>query len=184
MTEFLYKVSEPRENWAFEPRPFWRAEDWSFSDDQDRDGLTRDSVLYAGEFDEINIHLLPKVWRLRVWLDDEERCARLKDLGFSWSEGSRAVIFALEADRDSIESFRPTIFTFEKSGFEQIPTGEFVSWEPRVAVSSETLSFHAARERWRFDLIYVPDAEALEQSLRSAGVDHQIDASDDHPPFN
>lgn len=174
MTELLYKVSEPREDWTFEPRRFWRREDWSFSDDQERVGLIEDCVLYAAQFDEINIHLLPKVWRLRVWLDDEDRSARLKRLGFAWRPGSRAIIFALEADRESIESFSPTVYAFERSGFEKTPTDEFISREPRVAVSAETVPFDEARQHWQFDLLYVADSEALVQSFRSAGVDHQI----------
>lgn len=184
MTELLYKVSEPREDWTFKPRRFWRTEDWSFSDDQEREGLIEDCVLYAGEFDEINIHLLPKVWRLRVWLDDEDRSGRLNDLGFSWRPGARAIIFALEGDRESIESFTPTIYAFERSGFEKTPTDEFVSREPQIAVSAETVPFEEARQRWKFDLLFIADADALVQSLRSARVDHQIDAHDDHQPFN
>lgn len=132
VTEILYKVSGPSDDWTFEPRRFWRTQDWSFSDDMPRDGLVEDSVLYAGSFDEVNIHLLPPVWRLRVWLDDEARCERLRTLGFCWAEGTWAVIFAAEADRDEIESFSPTVYTFERSGFEQTPTNEFVSRERRT----------------------------------------------------
>ncbi len=174
MTDPLYKVSEPRGDWTFEPRPFWRAEDWSFSDDQRHDGLVEDHVLYAAEFNEINIHLFPRVWRLRVWLDDDERCARLKSLGFSWAPGSRAVIFAREDDRGSIESFSPTVFAFDRSGFEQTPTNEFVSREPQAAVSGETLPFEEARKRWQFELIYVDNLEELAKTLRSRRVDHQV----------
>lgn len=174
MSELLYKVSAPRDDWTFEPRPFWRAEDWSFSDDHERDGLLEDCVLYAADFNEINVHLLPHVWRLRVWLDDEERCARLKGLGFFWTAGSRALIFALEADQGSIESFSPTVFAFERSGFEQAPTNEFVSREPRTAISAETVSWQDALRRWQFDVIYVTDPDALVEMLQYAGVDHQI----------
>lgn len=111
---------------------------------------------------------------MRVWLDDEERCARLKQLGFSWATGSRAIIFALEADRDSIESFSPTVFAFDRSGFEQTPTDEFVSREPRIAVTAEAVALDEARQRWQFDLLYVADSDTLVKTLRSAGVDHQI----------
>lgn len=174
MNDLLYKVSHPRDDWTFEPRPFWRAEDWSFSDDHPHDGLIEDHVLYVAQFDEINIHLLPKVWRLRVWLDDEERGRRLKSLGFAWTAGSRAIIFALESDKDLIESFSPTVYAFDGSGFERTPTDEFVSREPRKAVTAETISFDQARRRWQFDLLYVKDSDELVQTLRSAGVDHQI----------
>ena len=154
MANLLYKVSQPRDDLTFEPRPFWRAQDWSFSDDHPHNGLIEDRVLFVAQFDEINIHLLPKVWRLRVWLDDEERCRRLKQLGFAWKTGARAVIFALESDRESIESFVPTVYAFDSSGFQRTPSDEFVSWEPRKAVSVETLPFDEARQRWQFDLLY------------------------------
>jgi hypothetical protein len=174
VSDLLYKVSEPRVDPTFEPRRFWRAEDWSFSDDQEHEDLVEDRVVYAGSFDEINIHLFPRVWRLRVWLDHEGRCGRLRGLGYSWAEGSKALIFALESDRDSIESFSPTVFAFDRSGFEQTPTDEFVSREARTAVSAETLRFREALRRWRFDVVYVSDADVLVEALRSGGVDHQI----------
>lgn len=174
MTGLLYKVSEPRDDWSFEPRRFWRAEDWSFSADHPGNGLVEDRVLFAAEFDDINIHLLPRVWRLRVWLDDDERRAGLGRLGYSWAASARAVIFALEADRHAVESFKPTVFAFERSGFVRTPTNEYVSRAPRAAVSAETMSFEEARGRWQFDVVYVVESDALVKTLRSAGVDHQI----------
>ncbi len=173
-SELLYKVTKPRDDWTFQPQRFWITEDWSFSSEYERTDLREESVLYVGSFEEVNIHLLPKVWRLRVWLDSDERCARLKNLGFSWAGGSQALIFALEADRNLIESFSPTIFTFDRAGFEQIPTNEFVSREPRTALSAETMPFADVLRRWQFDVIYVTDADALVKTLRSARIDHQI----------
>ncbi len=172
--ELLYKVSEPRSDWKFEPSRFWRTEDWSSSDNSPHEGYIEDCILYAADFNEVNIHLLPRVWRLRVWLDDEKRSERLRRLGYAWALGSRAVIFALESDRDVIESFSPTIFSFEKSGFERTPSNEFVSRSPQLALSAETIPFREAVERWQFELVYVKDAEALAQSFRSSGIDHQI----------
>lgn len=171
---FLFKVTPERGDLEFHPRPFWRTPDWSSSDDDPREGYIEDRVLYAGGFDEVNIHLLPKVWRLRVWLDDDDRCRRLRALGFAWAEGSRAVIFAHALDRGLIESFTPTVFAFEREGFEQVPTSEWVSRSPRCAIDRETFAFGEARDRWGFELIYVFDGEELAASLRAASVDHQI----------
>lgn len=185
MRELLYKVAAPGDDWIFEPRPFFHAPDWSSSyDPQEEHDLppyvdvathVEDCVLFVAGFDEVNMHLLPKVWKLRVWLDDQTRVARLRELGYSWTPGSRAVIFALESDREAIESFTPTVFTFNPDGFELTPSNEFISRKPRVAVSSETLPFRTAQSRWAFELIYISDAESLTQSLQAAGVDHQID---------
>lgn len=180
MAEFLYKVSAPREDLTFVPTRFWRTEDWSSSTGHEREGrfeghvYIEDQVLFAGSFDEVNIHLLPKVRRLRVWLDDETRCERLSKLGYRWSADSTAVIFAGETDRPVIEAFSPTIFTFERDGFERTPSNEFISRVPREATSQESVPFPDAMARWRFDLVYVPDTGALEQALRGAGIDHQI----------
>ena len=172
--DLLYKVSEPRHGDRFEPRPFWRSDDWAFSDDQPHDGLTQDNVLYAAEFDEVNIHLLPRVWRLRVWLDSPERCRRLRACGFDWQRDTRAVLFVSERDRAEVERFEPTVFAFDRSGFERTPTSEFVSRDARTAVSKETIPIRDALARWRVEIIYVPDTAALEDRLRQAGIDHQI----------
>jgi hypothetical protein len=172
--EFLYKVSKPRTDMVFEPSRFWRAPDWSFSDEHEHAGFVEDCVLFAGEFDEVNIHLLPKVWRLRVWLDDENRLERLRKLGYSWSSGSRAIIFALESDRDAIETFSPTIFSFDRSGFELTPSNEYISRTPQAAVSTETIPFYEAVLRWQFEMVFVKDAKSLEQAFRSNHIDHQI----------
>ncbi len=175
----LYKVAAPREDLTFHPRPFWRTEDWSRSSDDEADlagidGCVADRVVYAGAFDDVNLHLLPNVWRLRVWLDDDVRAKRLRDLGYAWDDGARAVIFALAGDRGTIESFCPTVYTFDREGFELTPSDEFVSREPQNAVAVEMLTFTDAKARWAFALVYVPDGEALASSLRSAGIDHQI----------
>jgi hypothetical protein len=171
---YLYKVAPPRKDLLFEPRAFWRTQDWSSSDDDPRDGYIQEHVLYAGAFDEVNIHLLPKVWRLRVWLDDEDRCARLRALGFEWLEVARAAIFVHEKDRSKVEEFAPTVFAFEREGFEEVPTREWVSREPRRAIDSVTLAFAEVRSRWDFQIFDIPDGEALTSSLRLNHIDHQI----------
>jgi len=173
-TDLLYKVASPRPDWTFYPRPFWRLPDWSSSTEDETEGYVEDSVLYVAAFDEVNIHLLPKVWRLRVWLDNPKRSERLRALGYMWAEGSRAVIFAQERDREAVESFSPTVFAFSRDGFESTPSNEFISREPRVALSCETISLREAKDRWSFELVYVDDIKSLAESLRSAGVDHQI----------
>jgi hypothetical protein len=174
--DLLFKVSEPRFGDRFEPRSFWRTDDWAFSDDHPREGLIEDSVLYAAEFDEVNIHLLPRVWRLRVWLDSKERSRRLRECGFDWRSGARALLFVAENDRADVEGFAPTVFAFKRSGFERTPTNEFISRVAQTAVSKETISIADALARWQVEIRYVPDAAALEEQLRQAGIDHQIQA--------
>jgi hypothetical protein len=172
--ELLYKVSEPGHGDRFGPRPFWLTDDWDFSDDHPHDGLIEDCVLFAGDFDEVNIHLLPRVWRLRVRLDTQDRCRRLRACGFQWQPDVRAVLFVAESDRAQVEGFAPTIFAFDRSGFERTPTDEFISRDARTAVSKETIPIADALARWHVEIIYLPDAAAVEQRLRQAGIDHQI----------
>ncbi len=176
MDDPLYKVSAPSHGDRFEPRVFWRTDDWSMSDDHPHDGLTEDMVLFAAEFDEVNIHLLPRVWRLRVWLDNPERCRRLRSCGFEWPSEARAVLFVGEGDRMEVEAFEPTVFVFDRRGFERTPTNEFVSREAQTAVSKETIRIKDALDRWHVEVIYVTDTAGLEQRLRQAGIDHQIQA--------
>jgi hypothetical protein len=172
--ELLFKVTEPGRGDRFEPRPFWRTDDWSMSDDHPHEGLVEDRVLYAAEFDEVNIHLLPRVWRLRVWLDSPERSRRVRECGFDWPSGARAVLFVAESDRAEVESFAPTVFAFDRAGFERTPSNEFIARVAQTAVSKETLSITDALARWQVEVLYVPDPAALAAQLRQAGIDHQI----------
>lgn len=172
----LYKVSEPGRGTTFAPRAFWHSEDWSFSDDHPHEGLVEDCVLYAAPFDEINIHLLPPVWRLRVWLDHYERCERLRAMGYAWPEGSRAVIFTSSDNEALIDEFVPTVYAFDRDQFEEIPTGEFITRNGQTAVAVEAIPLPIALRRWHVEVIYVTDTIALEHCLRDSGVDHQIQA--------
>jgi hypothetical protein len=101
----------------------------------------------------------------------------LERKGFSWEAGCRAIIFALESDRDAIETFRPTVYVFDRAGFERAPTGEFVSRGSREAGSAGAASFAHARRRWRFDVLCARDPHDLVHRLGSVGVGHQTRTS-------
>jgi hypothetical protein len=60
MTAFLYKVSAPRTEMLFHPSSFWHTPDRESSTTRAREGYVRDEVLFAGDFDEVNIHLFPR----------------------------------------------------------------------------------------------------------------------------
>jgi hypothetical protein len=66
----LYKISQARAGNIFEPSKFWRSPDWSISMKVPHEGYILDEVLYAGDFNDVNLHLLPNVPRLRIWLSD------------------------------------------------------------------------------------------------------------------
>jgi hypothetical protein len=168
-SDLLYKVSAPRSDLTFEPRPFWRNEDWTESSRRPRDGYVEEVVVYAGAFDAVSIHLLPKVWRLRVTLTAAAQ-PLMHDLGYVWPTGSRALIFFREEDSDVVWRFRPTVFAFAREGFEPIPSNEFVSRVPVRALGSETLSMSEAIERWAVHLIPVAQPETLVSALTERGI--------------
>ena len=64
--DFLYKVAPPRVDMVFYPSQFWHTPDWESSSTREHDGYIREEVLYAGDFDEVNIHLFPRVKTVRV----------------------------------------------------------------------------------------------------------------------
>lgn len=173
MSDFLYKVSEPREDLTFVPSRFWRTEDWTSSSTRIREGHIEDTLLYAAEFDEVNIHLLPKVWRLRVWVDGHN-VERLRRLNLDWRPGCRALIFCRAQDREAIGTFRPTIFRFAREGFEPVPSNEFVSRSPQTAVGAETIGMLEALERWRVELRYVEDRDEITSLLRGEDISFSV----------
>ena len=63
----LYKISKAPLDNIFRPKLFWRTDDWKSSSTTMKPGYLQDEVLYAGDFDEVNIHLLPNIKRLRLW---------------------------------------------------------------------------------------------------------------------
>jgi hypothetical protein len=162
--ERLYKVSAPRAEMEFHPSPFWRSADWESSTTRPRADYIRECVLYAGDFDEINIHLFPRVRTIRVRAVDAD-ASRLRGLGLGCTPGRTSYIFVAQSRRQQVESFRPTIFTFAASGFTRVRKGEYVSWEPRRAISSETVSLPDAIVRWNIEACYVADLDELKALL-------------------
>lgn len=95
-------------------------------------------------------------------------------MGLQPAEGAIAVIFANESDRPAIEAFQPTVYGFERTGFEQTPSNEWVAREAKTAVWSNTYGFSKAIAEWNVDVQFVPEVQALVERLRNARVDHQI----------
>jgi hypothetical protein len=169
MSDPLYKVSAPRSHLTFEPRPFWRNEDWTKSSSRPRDGYIEEQVVYAAGFDAVSIHLLPKVWRVRVVFHPETE-PLMRELGYVWPPDCRALIFFKEQDADIVWQFQPTVFMFDREGFEAIPSNEFISRVPVRALRSETLSIAEAIARWAVHLVPVADSDALVSTLTERGI--------------
>jgi hypothetical protein len=169
MNEVLYKVSAPRDDMTFLPGTFWHTPDWESSTTRRREGYLEDCVLYAGDFDEVTIHLLPRVRTVRVRVADADASA-LRALGLACSAGKAAHVFVEEAQRAEVVAFCPTVFHFASEGFTRVRRGEYVSWTSQVALSSETMSLAEALVRWNVEVCYVESLGDLIATLSAAGI--------------
>src|SRR5689334_18004226 len=134
MTTYLYKVSAPRTGALFHPSPFWHTPDWESSTTRYREGYIKDDVVFAGDFDEVSIHLFPRVRTVRVRPVDADTSA-LHDLGVRCTPKKAAYVFVHHACRKDIEDFHPTVFKFRADGFVRVRNGEYISWQPQHAVT-------------------------------------------------
>jgi len=165
----LYKVSPPRAEMVFHPSRFWRTEDWESSTDRPREGYIEENVLYAGDFEEVSIHLFPRVRVVRVRPADAD-CNLLQSLGLNCHPGNDAYVFVEESRRAEVEGFKPTIFSFSASGFIRVRRGEYVSRQVQEALGAETIPISEALARWNVAACYVEGLDAVISKLTSAGV--------------
>jgi hypothetical protein len=165
----LYKVSRARTDNLFEPSKFWRSPDWSVSLKVPHESYILEEVLYAGDFDDVNLHLLPNVPRLRIWLSGRV-IDRLKKLDILVESHYTALIIAKISDWETIANFSPTINYFDEAGFELTPSQEYISRTPQTAIKVETISIFEAVARWNIELYFVEDYEALKLDLNSMGI--------------
>jgi hypothetical protein len=169
MKSYLYKVSAPRGTLAFQLSTFWRTPDWESSTTRCREGYIKDQLLYAGDFDEVSIHLFPRVRTVRVRSVDGDGPS-LRGLGFECATGRSAHIFIQEFCRQEVESFHPTIFRFSADGFVRVRRGEHVSRKPQRAISVETVPMGEAINRWNIEVCYVNDLDVLIDRLCQARI--------------
>ncbi|MEZ4664217.1 MAG: hypothetical protein R2911_42345 [Caldilineaceae bacterium] len=169
MNVYLYKVSPPRSDRLFHPSKFWHTADWESSTTRKRDGYIEDDVLYAGDFDEVSIHLLPRVRTVRVRSGDAS-ASTLQALGIECGPGKTAHLFVHVSFRAEVESFCPTIYRFESDGFQHIRRGEYVSWETQRAISCRNVPLAEALAEWNVEVCYVEDLDELIAKLSSNNI--------------
>ena len=169
MTDFLYKVSPPREDMVFHPRSFWHSADWESSTDRPRAGYIEEHLLYASDLEEISIHLFPRVRTVRVRQRDADS-VELARLGIRCRDGMSAYIFIEESQRSAVQSFSPTVYRFHSGGFTRVRRGEYVSRTAQKAVSFETLTIEEAIARWHIEACYVSNLDTLIGKLSSADL--------------
>lgn len=165
----LYKISSPREDMTFRPAKFWRTHDWSSSTTRAREGYIEDQVLFAGDFDEVSIHLFPRVRTVRVRGRDAEPSA-LAALGLAYRPGARAHIFAPLARAAEVTAFHPTVFRFARTGFVCVRNGEYVSRQPQQAISCKTFTMPDALVCWNIEAVFVDNLDTVIATLSGAGV--------------
>ena len=56
------------------------------------------------------------------------------------------------------------------NGFVHIRKGEYVSWDPQSAISSETIPIDEAVMRWNVRTCYVDDVDNLIARLKQVGI--------------
>jgi hypothetical protein len=166
---FLYKVAPPRVDMVFYPSQFWHTPNWESSSTTEHDGYIREEVLYAGDFDEVNIHLFPRVKTVRVRSVDADAWA-LSGLGVRCTPGRSAWIFVHRSRRDEVEAFHPTVFKFRADGFVWVRNGEYVSRRPQRAIAAETIGMPEALRRWNVEACYVDDLDSLIVRLKQEGI--------------
>jgi hypothetical protein len=169
--DYLYKVSPPRDSMVFEPSTFWRTQDYTRSDDQEFEGAIEDQLLYAGEHDYIAIHILPKVFRLRVEITPA-RATRLQSLGIEINDGIKHLIISEKDNQPQVFKFEPTVYEFDSKDFELTPSNEYVSRSDVTAKNMSTYSMGDALEKWSIQLHWVDDIWKIKTSLEEAGIDH------------
>ncbi len=165
----LYKVSAPRESLVFHPTKFYRTHDFRSSGRRPKPGYIPDCLLYAGDFEEISIHLFPKIHRIRVRNSDEFR-RKLSILGIDTDLARKCYIFVNREDVTRIMEFVANVYIFEGRHFTKTPSNEFISREPVEAIGSETYAMPEILRRWSIQLIPVNSVSELSRNLKDAGV--------------
>ncbi len=165
----LFKVAPPRDDWTFHPSIFWHTADWESSTTKPRNGYQADCVLFLGDFDEINIHLLPRTKTVRVRSEDTTY-ATLESCGFRVSSGKSAYLFVSMTARQEIERFQPTIYRFDNPGLENVRKGEYIARTPQKAIAVETVSMQTVLSRWNIEICFVDDLDAVIETLRENGI--------------
>ena len=169
MESNLYKVAPPKSDYTFFPSTFWHTPDWESSTTNPRSGYIEDKVLFAGTLDEISIHLFPRVGVIRVRSADAAGEVMYSIYKKCLSNIS-AYIFTNDSNRKQIELFQPTVYSFEKEGFENIRNGEYIARSPRKASSSKTLHLLDILAERRIQVCYVKDVQYIKTALTNHNI--------------
>ncbi|OFZ37152.1 MAG: hypothetical protein A2504_00590 [Bdellovibrionales bacterium RIFOXYD12_FULL_39_22] len=167
---YLYKVTPLRDSLIFYPSVFYRTDDFMSSATKPQPGYVEDKLLYAGEFHDISIHLLPlETYRIQIQ-KHLDNYAKLSVLGFKFNSNRKSVIFININDYQKIIEFQPTVYTFDKKFFLKTPSSEYVANVPVEAIKYETYTMPHALDKWNVELITVPSVIELHDKLIESKV--------------
>lgn len=165
----LYKVTAPRKSKLFNPTRFYRTPDFRSSSTNPKPGYITDCLLYVGDFEEISIHLFPKIHRIRV-RNAEASKLKLVSLGFETDPSKKFYIFAHRKDQRQIMEFEATVYAFEGSHFMKTPSNEYISRHPVEAISSESYTMSEILRRWCIQLILAASVPKLSDIFSDTGI--------------
>jgi hypothetical protein len=165
----------------FEPRPFWRSDDYSRSGSAvDPAKVPPGAVVFQGVYATRKSFVpfyYPPRHCPRLSLDPRENQASLSVLRRLVEpmppETPRVILFA-QGDREDLNRFEFSVYAFEAAHFRRLPTGEFLS-ETSVEPVRETRRRDAVAsiEQSGWAVRFLPDANAirsLRTELLAAGV--------------
>jgi hypothetical protein len=138
----------------FHPKKFWRSADWTRSSTKPYDGWICEELLYAGEFGDVAVHLLPNIQRVMIPLT-KKNLSKMLGWDIAHGETASSLIFTETCNQKKIEEFTPTVYTFNAADFSVVESGEYVSDHPQTAVDQNTYSMSEAIKLWQFEIIYV-----------------------------
>ena len=165
----LYKVTAPRKTKVFNPTKFYRTQDFWNSSPRPKPGYICDCLVYAGDFEEISIHLFPNIHRIRVRNSESSR-RELMNLGIETDPGKRCFIFVQREDQRQIMDFEANVYVLEDRHFTKTPSNEYISRKPVEAIGSEVYAMPEILRLWGIQLITVDSVPDLSRILTDAGV--------------
>lgn len=121
------------------------------------------------DFDEVNIHLFPRVHTVRIRAVDADYSV-LQDLDSTCLPDKKAYIFCPLERKTEIDSFTPTVYKFQPDGFTRVRKGEYVSWKSQKALCYKTFPLVKAINKWNVQTCYIEDVNALVLSIRRHGI--------------
>lgn len=156
----LYRVDGDKiADFSSKMRTYRHAPDWSSSgtfgtDEEVPDGWGQATGLFTAELRHVVAYAVP---RSTKWV-------------VTWENPKRPTIYFNENDRRAIASHQPTLSTFNKSDFQQLPSKEFFTDKPSNPTKQETIRNPLNFIRRWYDVQFVPNVVEKAKQLKSQNL--------------